>query len=111
MSAPTPDDPGSRIERAADALQRCDPEVRKIVQRLLRNEDLRRSGRLGLEFLGLVIGAGIAFFGLYWSYDLIRSGSAVSAVGGTALGTADLVAMVSTFVYGTRSRRQSQEGD
>lgn len=73
---------------------------------MIQTEARQRYLRIGLEYLGLVVGAAIAILGLYWSYDLIRSGSVGSVVGGSILGTADLVAMVSTFVYGTRAREQ-----
>jgi putative copper export protein len=55
---------------------------------------------------GLFCGYSLCIMVLIMSFILIRGGHDVA---GTVLGTADLVSLVSVFVYGTNVRRKERE--
>jgi uncharacterized membrane protein len=89
-------DGANRILTMAEKQSAHRIELEKTV---IRGDDRRAN-------LGLVCGFVFGAIVVYLSYLLIRDGHDVA---GATLGTADLVALVGTFIYGTRARRQERE--
>ena len=56
--------------------------------------------------MGVICGFLIGLAGLYFGFQLIREGHAIS---GTIFGGGSLVGLVSVFVYGTRVRKKERE--
>jgi uncharacterized membrane protein len=89
--------PGSAKQILDDAHRQTSHRI--AIERTVITSDVRKS------YLGLAAGWTTAIYGLTWAGMLVLQGHPIA---GTVLGGADLVALVSVFVYGTMSRRKER---
>ncbi len=90
----------SEVSKAFSAYSSSDSETRAFVERRLDVLERRRDRERRLEYVGLISGFVIALAFLSVSAWLIQGGH---EVGGTVLGTVDIVGLFTVFVVG-RSR-------
>jgi uncharacterized membrane protein YhaH (DUF805 family) len=79
----------------------ADEPTRKVIRQTLRRQHRRARERFWLSVLGLIAGFVVALSFLGVSAWLIHSGN---GVGGTILGSFDIVALVGVFVYAQPSK-------
>ena len=100
-----------------ELLKQYDEIIPNGANRIVTMAEKQSSHRIGLErtvirgdsiraYLGLFTGFVFGVFAFYLSYRLIMAGHDKA---GVILATTDVVSLVGTFVYGTRSRKQERE--